>query len=209
MTVIELSHPIRTGMVTYRGLPAPKISATEPASGSGFTIHRISMVGNTGTYVDSPAHPFADGVDVAGLPLERLADVPGIVVRIPARVTAIDRSYLTGHAVGGLAVLVHTGWDRHFGTAAYGPGGHPHLTADAVDWLVRKDAALVGIDSVNIDDTSTGDRPAHLGLLGAGIAIVEHLTGLGALPPAGFRFHAAPPRIVGMGSFPVRAYAVV
>ena len=209
MTVIELSHPIHAGMVTYRGLPGPKITRAPSAPGTTFAIHRIGMVGNTGTYVDSPAHPYDDGVDIGGLPLDRLADVPGIVVRVPSGVTAIDRSHFAGYCVGGLAVLVHTGWDRHFGTAAYGPGRHPHLTAEAVDWLVRKDAALVGIDSVNIDDTSTGDRPAHLGLLGAGIPIVEHLTGLGALPPAGFRFHAAPPRIAGMGSFPVRAYAIV
>jgi kynurenine formamidase len=209
MTVIELSHPIHPGMVTYRGLPGPKITRAPSAPGTTFAIHRIVMVGNTGTYVDSPAHPYEDGVDIGGLPLDRLADVPGIVVRVPSGVTAIDRSYFAGYSVGGLAVLVQTGWDRHFGTAAYGPGRHPHLTADAVDWLVRKDAALVGIDSVNIDDTSTGDRPAHLGLLDAGIPIVEHLTGLGALPPAGFRFHAAPPRIAGMGSFPVRAYAIV
>jgi kynurenine formamidase len=208
MTVIELSHPIHHGMVTYRGLPAPQISAGDPAPGSGFTIHRISMVGNTGTYIDSPRHVSPDRPDFSGVPLHRLADVPGIVIRATGA-TAIDRSVFAGFALGGLAVLVHTGWDRHFGKKAYGPGGHPHLTADAVDWLVSRDVAVVGIDSVNIDDTAATARPAHTGLLGAGIPIVEHLTGLGSLPPAGFRFHAVPPMVAGMGSFPVRAYAVI
>jgi kynurenine formamidase len=217
MTVIELSHVIRAGMVTYRGLPGPKItphltreaSASTYAPGTTFEIDRMSLVGNTGTYVDSPAHRYEDGADLSGVPLDRLADLPGLVVPVPSGMRAIDASYFAGYSLGGLAVLVHTGWDRHFGTAKYGPGGHPYLTLDAVDLLVNRDAALVGIDSVNIDDTSTGERPAHTGLLAAGIPIVEHLTGLGALPPAGFRFHAAPPRIAGMVSFPVRAYAVL
>ena len=208
MTVIELSHPIHHGMVTYRGLPAPSISEESAAPGSGFAIQRVPMVGNTGTYVDAPRHVSTDGPDVGGLPLARLADVPAVVIRATGA-TAIDRSFFAGYALGGLAVLVNTGWDRHFGKKSYGPGGHPYLTADAVDWLVSRDVAVVGIDSVNVDDTSTSARPAHTGLLGAGIPIVEHLTGLASLPPAGFRFHAVPPMVTGMGSFPVRAYAVI
>ena len=217
MTLIELSHPIEAGMVTYPGYPVPKVkpwltreeSTKAYAPGTSFQFNKVSMVGNTGTYVDSPAHRHEGGADLSQLPLDRLADLPGLVVRVPDGVTAIDRSHLTGYDVGGLAVLVHTGWDRHFGTLEYAPGRHPHLTADAAEWLVTQDAALVGIDSVNIDGTATGERPVHTTLLAAGIPIVEHLTGLDALPPAGFRFHAAPPRIVDAMSFPVRAYAVL
>jgi kynurenine formamidase len=207
MTLIELSHVIRAGTVTYPGLPAPEI--TPHPWRAPFAIARIAMVGNTGTYVDSPAHRHKGGDDVAAVPLDRLVDVPGLVVRVGGGVTAIDRSHFATYDVAGCAVLVHTGWDRHFGTDEYGAGGHPYLTANAVDWLVTHDAAVVGIDSVNIDGTSTGERPAHTGLLGAGIPIVEHLTGLAELPRSGFRFHAVPPRIAGMTSFPVRAYAVL
>jgi kynurenine formamidase len=217
MTLIELSHVIRAGMVTYPGFPGPEItpylsrkeSAGRYAPGTTFEINRVALIGNTGTYLDSPAHRHEHADDLSALPLDRLADLPGVVVRVRPGATVIDRSHFATYDVAGCAVLVHTGWDRHFGTEKYGAGGHPYLTGDAVDWLVNRDAALVGIDSVNIDGTQTGDRPAHTGLLAAGIPIVEHLTRLGELPRAGFRFHAAPPRIAGMTSFPVRAYAVL
>ncbi|MEV5410642.1 cyclase family protein [Thermopolyspora sp. NPDC052614] len=213
---IDLSHPIRDGMITYPGLPGPVIgehltrqdSRAGYAPGTEFSIGRISMVANTGTYVDSPFHRFAEGVDLAALPLDRLTDLDGVVVRVTgASARAIDRPALLPHDVAGRAVLIHTGWDRHFGTERYGVG-HPYLTRDAAAWLAEQGAALVGIDSVNIDDTADGTRPAHTTLLAAGVPIVEHLRGLDALPPSGFRFHAVPPPVVGMGSFPVRAYAL-
>jgi kynurenine formamidase len=215
MPIIELSHVIHPGMVTYPGLPGPEITPhlTREASigvyapGTTFEINRISLVGNTGTYLDSPNHRYADGADLSRLPLDRLADLPGVMIAAPG--PAVDRETLAPYTVAGHAVLIHTGWDRHFGTDAYGSPEHPYLTADAVDWLVAQGAALVGIDSVNIDDTRDGERPAHSTLLAAGIPIVEHLTGLDRLPRNGFRFHAAPPPLAGMGSFPVRAYAIV
>jgi arylformamidase len=215
--LVELSHPIRHGLVTYPGLPGPEITehlSRETAAGlygpdTSFHIGRISMVANTGTYLDSPFHRFATAADLAHLPLERLADLEGIVVRVAASgARGVERDRLTGHEVRGKAVLVHTGWDRHWETPAYGVGA-PFLTAAATEWLVEQGAALVGIDSVNIDDVGDKLRPAHTGLLRAGIPIVEHLCGLDQLPPAGFRFHAAPPRVERFGSFPVRAYAVV
>jgi kynurenine formamidase len=213
--LIELSHVIRPGMVTVPGLPGPEItphltreeSSAIYAPGTTFEINRISLVANTGTYLDSPVHRYADGADLSQLPLDRLANLPGVVVRAPG--PAIDRATLAPYSVSGRAVLVHTGWDRHFGTEAYAAPGHPYLTVDAVDWLVARGAALVGIDSVNVDDTRSDERPAHSGLLAAGIPVVEHLTGLERLPSKGFRFHAAPPLLAGMGTFPVRAYAVV
>ena len=168
---------------------------------------------NTGTYVDAPFHRYALGADLARLPLEALADLPGAVVRAVGRASrALGPEALEGLAlagrIAGRAVLVHTGFDRHFGTPAYGVG-HPFLTAAAAELLVREGAALVGIDSLNIDDTGDGARPVHTLLLAAGIPICEHLTNLGALPDQGFRFHAAPVKVEGLGSFPVRAYAVV
>jgi kynurenine formamidase len=214
---VELSHRIRHGMITYPGLPGPEItdhltreaSRASYAPGTEFHIGRISMVANTGTYLDTPAHRFADGADLASLPLSRLCDLDGLVVRLAGDDTrAIDRQVLLPFDVRGRAVLLHTGWDRHWGTDRYG-SGHPYLTADGADWLVESAAALVGIDSVNIDDAADGSRPAHTALLRAGIPIVEHLCGLDELPPAGFRFFATPPRVVGMGTFPVRACAVV
>ncbi|KFG08231.1 cyclase family protein [Streptomyces scabiei] len=215
--VVDLSHTIRHGMTTYPGLPGPEIgehltreaSRAVYAPGTEFAIGRISMVSNTGTYIDSPFHRFGGGHDLAGLPIGTFADLDGVVVRVQDTGSrAVGREALLPYDVSGRAVLIHTGWDRHWGTDRYGHG-HPYLTADAVALLTEQGAALVGIDSLNIDDTDDGARPAHTGLLAAGIPVVEHLRGLEQLPPRGFRFHAAPPAVEGMGTFPVRAYAVL
>jgi kynurenine formamidase len=215
--LIELSHTIEHGMATYPGLPGPELTehltreAAEAVFGPGvrLQIGRISMVGNTGTYLDSPFHRFDDGADLAALALERLAALDGIVVHVTGSSRrTIDAADLTRHDVAGRAVLVHTGWERQWRTAAYGVDA-PYLTRAATEWLVDHGAALVGIDSVNIDDMADRMRPVHTGLLGAGIPIVEHLRGLDQLPATGFRFHAAPPRIERFGTFPVRAYAVI
>jgi kynurenine formamidase len=213
------SHVVEHGMITYRGLPAPIIcdflsrerSRAVYAPGTEFHIGRIDMVANTGTYVDSPFHRFADGADLAELPLDRLADLEGLVADTTARASrAITRNALDAalahEDIRGRAVLVRTGWDAHWRTDAYFEG-HPFLTADAAEWLVAGGAALVGIDSFNIDDTDDGRRPVHTILLGAGIPIVEHLCGLARLPRAGFRFSATPVMVRGMGTFPVRAWA--
>ncbi|MCZ4120979.1 cyclase family protein [Streptomyces sp. H39-S7] len=214
---VDLSHPIRQGMVTLPGVPGPEISEhlSREASrsvytpGTEFSIGHISMVANTGTYVDAPFHRFGDGDDLAALPLERLTDLDGVVVRVTGTEgPAVDRALLLPHDVAGKAVLIHTGWDRHWGTEQYGDG-HPYLTAEAAAWLAGQQPALVGIDSLNIDSTTDGTRPAHTQLLAAGIPVVEHLRGLEQLPPHGFRFTAAPPAVEGLGTFPVRAYALV
>lgn len=213
--LLDLSHTIEHGMVTYRGLPAPLIcdylsraeSRAHYEEGTEFQIGRIDMVANTGTYIDMPFHRHADGHDLAGLPLERAADLPGLLVRVTGNAgLAIDWTHLAPFDCRGHAVLVHTGWDRHWRSDAYFEN-HPFLTEKAAIWLRDNGAALVGIDSYNIDDTRTRRRPAHTVLLAAGIPIVEHLTGLDALPASGFRFSAVPPKIRGMGTFPVRAHA--
>jgi arylformamidase len=205
-------------MVTYKGLPAPLIcdflsradSRAHYAPGTEFQIGRIEMVANTGTYLDTPFHRFEHGADLAEVPLDLLADLPGVVIRVGEDVRGIDRSQLVANlarqAIAGHAVLVHTGWDRHWRTEQYFEG-HPYLTEDAAEFLVRQGALLVGIDSLNIDDTDDGRRPVHTSLLSAGIPIVEHLCNLAALPSEAFRFSAVPAKVRGMGSFPVRAYA--
>lgn len=214
--LIDLSHPIEAGMTTYPGLPVPIItpvltreaSRDHYAPGTEFAIDRIDLCGNTGTYVDSPFHRYAAGTDLAGLPLERLADLPGIRIDLTdSAAPAIHREALLPHALAGHAVLLHTGWDRHWRTDAYGSPDHPFLAPDAVDYLVEAGVALVGIDSVNIDGTADGERPAHSGLLAAGIPVCEHLTNLGALPASGFFFSAVPAPVQGFGTFPVRAWA--
>ena len=215
--LIDLSHPIVAGMTTYPGLPGPELSdhltrdEAEEQYGAGVTFHigRISMVANTGTYVDSPWHRYADGVDLAGLRLDRLADLDGVVLRMAGvGRRGVDLGDVRGLDVGGRALLVHTGWDRHWKTGAYGVDA-PFVTRQAVEWLVGQQVALVGIDSVNIDDTDDRSRPAHSLLLAAGIPVVEHLRGLEQLPADGFRFHAVPPPVERFGTFAVRAYAVV
>jgi arylformamidase len=213
--LVELNHVITEGLATYPGLPGPEItpyltraaSRRSYAEGTEFQIDRISMVGNTGTYLDSPFHRYADGADLAALPLWRVADLPAVVVRLTGSTErAVDVAALTPYDVRDRAVLLHTGWDRHWGSDAYGVGA-PHLTGPAAAWLAAAGARLVGIDSVNIDSTDTGERPAHSILLAAGIPVLEHLTGLDQLPVAGARLHAAPLRIEKFGTMPVRAYA--
>ena len=213
--LIDLSHPIAPGMTTYPGLPGPIVSdflsredsRARYAPGTSFLIARIDMVANTGTYLDAPFHRFVEGGDIADLPLERLADVEGVVVaKGPGR--GFDAGLFEGKDLAGKAVLLKSGFDSRWGTPAYFEG-NPYVTLDAARALVAARPALVGIDSLNIDDTADGARPAHTLLLEAGIPIVEHLCGLDALPASGFRFHCAPAPFHGVGSFPVRAYAVI
>jgi kynurenine formamidase len=210
--LVDLSHPITDGLITYPGLPGPIIgdhlsreaSRERYAPGYEFQIGHIAMVSNTGTYLDTPFHRFADGHDLAGLDLARVVDVPGVLVDA----TVVQDATLPDEVdVAGRAVLFHTGWDRHWDTAAYGDPSHPFVGMAAVERLVAAGAAVVGIDSVNIDDTRTGERPVHTALLGAGIPIVEHLRGLDGLRGTTFTFTAVPPAVVGMGTFPVRALA--
>ncbi|TDQ53409.1 cyclase family protein [Actinorugispora endophytica] len=216
--LIDVSHQIVAGMTTYPGLPAPVIeehlsfdeSHGTYAPGTEFTIGRISMVGNTGTYLDTPAHRYRDGSDLADLPLEKVAALPGVVVDVAGREAGPEA--FEGVDVAGRAVLIRTGWDRHWRTGAYGGPGHPFLTEEGARLLVGAGAALVGIDSVNIDDTSSysaGARPAHSLLLAAGIPVVEHLCLLGELPAEGFEFFAVPAKVRGMATLPVRAFAIV
>ena len=222
--IIDLSHPIHDGMVTYPGIPAPVLgahltfdeSAAHYAAGTEFSIGTISMAANTGTYLDTPAHRYRDGEDLAGLSLERMVDLDGVVVRARQRPAAGGRaieesdliSALDGVQLAGRAILIETGHSDNWGTPRYFVD-HPYLTDDAVEFLVSAKPSLVGIDSLNIDSTHTGRRPAHSWLLAARIPVVEHLTGLDQLPDSGFRFTAAPPAVQGMGTFPVRAFAVV
>ena len=214
--LIDLSHTVEHGMITYKGLPAPIIcdflsredSRSHYAPGVEFNIGKIEMVANTGTYVDSPFHRFANGKDLAELPLESLADLDGIVVRAQKLGRAISADAFHGMNLKGKAVLVHTDWAQHWGTDQYFEG-HPFLTKNAVEFLVEEGAAFVGIDTYNIDDTNDGTRPAHTTLLGNNIPICEHMCGLKKLPDHGFRFHAAPVKVKAFGTFPVRAYAVL
>ncbi len=215
--LVDLSHVIAEGLTTYKGFPGPHIcdfwsredSAGFYDDGSSFQIGRIDMIANTGTYLDTPFHRFEDGPDLAGIGLEQMADLPAILVRQPwENGLMVDSARFEELDLEGKAVLVHTGWDRHWGTDAYFDD-HPFLTAEAAQLLVNRGAALVGIDSHNIDDTRTRSRPVHSALLRAGILICEHMTNLGALPDEGFTFTAAPPKIEGMGTFPVRAFALL
>ena len=217
MPLIDVSHTVENGMITYKGLPAPilcdflsfEASHAHYAEGTEFSIGKIEMVANTGTYIDSPFHRFRDGDDLSQLELSCLADLQGLVIRATARAgRAIDRAWFERQRIRGKAVLIQTGWDRHWRTDQYFEG-HPFLTADAAAYLAENGARLVGIDSLNIDDTGDRSRPVHTTLLGAGIPVAEHLCNLEKLPDTGFRFHAVPVKVKSMGSFPVRAYAVL
>ena len=216
--LVDLSHTIREGLITYPGLPAPVFtphltrsdSRAKYAPGTEFAMDIITMIGNTGTYIDSPFHRYEGGADLAGLSLATLVDQPAEVFHLEDSLErGIPASVFHDRSLTGKAVLLHTGWDRHFGSPEYLIGS-PFLTKDGADYLVSQRVSLVGIDSLNIDDTeSGGERPAHSALLAAGIHVVEHLTNLGSLPPAGARFTAVPPKVEGFGTFPVRAFAKV
>ena len=214
--LIDVCHSIEDGMITYKGLPAPVIgeylrredSHTRYAPGTEFHIGKIEMVANTGTYLDTPFHRYARGKDLAQLDLSSVANLDGVVIRCP-EAREIDEARLRHLEVNGKAVLLHTGWDKHWRTEEYSNGNHPHLTAACATYLAKNGATLVGIDSFNIDSTADGTRPAHTILLGHDIPIVEHLCGLGDLPDTGFRFFAVPVKVKRFGTFPVRAFGLV
>jgi arylformamidase len=240
--LIDLCHTIEDGMVTYKGLPPPLItdhlsreqSRALYAPGTEFQIGKIEMVANTGTYLDSPFHRYADGKDLSELDLSLLANLEGLAVRHTGAAEraieqerfansdaalAIDSPLATDRAITpealadlelkGKAVLFHTGWDMRWRTEEYSNMKHPFLTAGAAELLADAGATLVGIDSFNIDDTADGRRPAHSILLSHGVPIVEHLCGLRELPDSGFRFFAVPLKVRRFGTFPVRAFAIV
>ena len=214
---IDLSHEIVDGMTTHPGIPGPTIStflthessAARYAPGTTFEIGRIDLVANTGTYIDTPAHRFPGRPDLAGLDLARVVDLDGVHVDCRGRADkGIEPVALERVEVAGKAVLIQTGWDAHWGTETY-LSDNPFLTGAAARHLVDAGAALIGIDSLNVDSLADPARPAHTAILDAGIPLVEHLTGLDQLPAQGFRFFAVPPRIRGMATFPIRAFAIV
>lgn len=215
--LIDLSHTIDNGLVTYKGLPAPVIcdylsrgdSKKFYEEGTSFQIGKIEMVANTGTYIDCPFHRYSDGKDTSQISLDDVAELPASMVRVPYSETlSISKQYFEGLSIHGHAVLVHTGWDVNWNTELY-YDNHPFLTKDAADYLVSCGVKIVGIDSHNIDDTRTKSRPVHSTLLGAGILIVEHLCNLSAVPGTGALFSAVPPKFKGVGTFPVRAFVKV
>jgi len=214
--LIDLSHTIEDGLITYKGLPAPIIcdflsreqSKKIYTEGTTFHIGKIEMVANTGTYLDSPFHRYENGKDVSELELNAVADLEGILFHADKNTRAIGKELFLNHDLKNKAVLVHTGWDRHWKTDQYFEG-HNFLTEEAAIYLKENGVKLVGIDSLNIDDTSTNSRPVHSTLLGADILIVEHMCNLDKIPAGSFRFFAVPVKVKGMGTFPVRAFAAV
>jgi kynurenine formamidase len=212
---IDLGHTVEHGMITYKGMPGPVVSDYRSressreyyAEGTEFHIGRIEMIANTGTYIDAPFHRFPAGKDLSQLPLQSLADLPGIRITVEDR-RAVDVNVFRGKDLAGKAVLVHTGWSRYWRTEKYFEDP-PFLTDEAAEFLVKERPALVGIDSMNIDDIHDKSRPVHTALLKAEIPVVEHLTALGELPATGFQFFAVPVKLKSFGSFPVRAFAIL
>ena len=214
--LIDLSHTVEDGLVTYKGLPAPVIcdylsreaSKEIYAKGTTFQIGKIEMCSNTGTYLDSPFHRYENGKDLSELDLESVASLEAIKIVVPQTITAINKEYFGKINVSGMAVLIQTNWSRHWNTEQYYEG-HPYLTEDAAQYLKDNGALLVGIDSYNIDDVSGKERPVHSVLLGSEILIVEHMHNLKSVPSGDFKFYAVPVKVKGFGTFPVRAFAEI
>ena len=212
--LIDLSHTIEDGLMTYKGFPAAIVcdyltheeSQAHYAEGTSFQIGKIEMVGNSGTYLDSPYHRYADLKDISELPLESVVSLDGVKVTIPESVLTIDESHFKNVDVKDKAVLIHTNWSRHWNTDPYYEN-HPHLNASAAEYLKQQGANLVGIDSYNIDDIQGKSRPVHSILLGADILIVEHMCNLAVLPSSSFSFSSVPVKVKACGTFPVRAFA--
>lgn len=215
-TFIDLSHTVTDGMLTYKGLPPVQIdtflsretSKNNYEGDTSFYIGKIAFVANTGTYIDTPFHRYEDGSDLVDISLTDVADIEGITIDIPGETKAIRVAHLKNAEIKGKAVLLRTGWDRHWLKEEY-YGNHPFVTREAAEYLRDEGAAIVGIDSYNIDDINDGTRPAHSILLAAGIYIVEHMTGLDELPEGGYSFFAVPVKVRDFGSFPVRAFAII
>lgn len=214
---IDLSHTIRHGDLTYKGLPAPIIcdylsredSKRFYEEGTSFQIGKIEMVSNTGTYIDCPFHRYEDGKDLSAVKLKQLAQLEAVLIQVPYQETlAIGKEYFSGKNLNGKAVLVYTGWSDHWQTDQYFED-HPYITEEAANFLKDQEVVLVGIDSHNIDNTKVNARPVHTILLGEDILIVEHLNNLKALVGEEFTFSAVPPKVEGFGTFPVRAYASI
>ena len=214
--LIDLSHTIEEGMITYKGLPAPLIcdflsreeSKNHYEEGTEFVIGQINMCSNTGTYIDSPFHRYADGKDLSQLELQQLASVEGVKITVAESSQFVDIEQLQGVDVRGKAVLIETNWSRHWNTDQYFEG-HTYVTEAAAIYLRDQGAVIVGIDTYNIDDTSGKTRPVHTTLLGADIPIVEHMCNLADVPDSGFKFYAVPVKVKQFGTFPVRAFAEV
>ena len=215
--LIDLSHTIEDGLITYKGLPAPIVcdylsradSKQYYEEGTTFQIGKIEMVGNTGTYIDCPFHRYEDGKDLSDVELERFAELDAIKISVPfTESQVVTKAHLENYEIRNRAVLIHTGWDIHWNTDQYFEN-NPYLTAEAAEYLRDCEVKLVGIDSHNIDNTAGNSRPVHSILLGADILIVEHMCNLDALPKDGFVFNAVPPKFKGVGTFPVRAFARV
>ena len=216
-SIVDLSHIIENGLITVKGLPAPVIcdylsrenSREIYETGTEFQIGKIEMVANTGTYIDCPFHRYERGKDLSEVSIEAFVDLEGIVIRADYRKSpAVDSEFFKDKEVRNRAVLIHTGWDEHWNTARYFEN-HPFLTEDAAAHLRDCGVKLVGIDSMNIDDTRGKSRPVHSVLLAAEILIVEHLCNLNELPDENFTFSAVPPKFKGVGTFPVRAFAKI
>ncbi len=215
-TLIDVSHTVKDGMMTYKGLPAPIIcdyinresSKTSYEEGTSFQIGAITMCSNTGTYVDAPFHRYADGKDLSELALSSLADLDGLKITVGEDATEIGIDHFLNEDVKDKAVLIETNWSRHWEKDQYFENA-PFLNAEAAAYLRDRGAAFVGIDSYNIDDTRTNSRPCHSILLHNDIPICEHMTNLSVLPKSNFKFYAVPVKIKGMGTFPVRAFGIV
>ncbi len=214
--LIDLSHTVEDGLVTYKGLPAPIIcdylsrenSKAHYDEGTTFQIGTIEMCSNTGTYLDSPFHRYEDGKDLSELPLEWLANLEGIKFILPQGEASVGASLFGNVDLKGKAVLIETGWSKHWNTEQYYEG-HPFLTEDTALFLKEQGVILVGIDSYNIDDVRGGTRPVHSTLLGADILIVEHMCNLESVPMDQFKFYAVPVKVKGFGTFPIRAFVEV
>ena len=170
-----------------------------------FHIGLLTICTNTGTYLDVPFHRYADGHDLADLALEQVAGVPAVCSTAAASRRSTSRPTISSGSPGTRCSSAPTTQC----TSARERTSRTTRTSSAAsaEALVAADVACVGIDSMNIDGTATGDRPVHSILLRRGSRSSSTSPTSPRCPDRGFTFTAVPPKIEGAGTFTVRAFA--
>lgn len=213
--IIDLSHPVDESTQSYPGDPQPSFTPVATIAAEGFNLLHVSMGSQSGTHVDAPYHFRDDGRRISDIEPERfvgpavVADVTGKAPR--ERITRTDLDSIADALGPGRILVLHTGWDRHYRTAAY--YDHPFLDAEAARWVLDTGVRTIATDTINPDETVLDGPqpegfPVHHLVAAAGGIIAENLTNLAAVDFPDPVVSLLPVRLTGADGAPVRAVAM-